>query len=106
MKTYSYKGQVDSRQWQREGGIPRKPFWWTWRKMLQLAPELAELLPHDIRWEPPTPKPMGDSAFLSLAASLADPRKRAILRVLLLDLLGDDIVELIQAATHERMEQR
>ena len=74
--------------------------------MLQLAPDLAELLPHDIRWEPATPRPMTDSAFVALAAALADPRKRAILRVLLLDLLGDDIVELIQAANQERNEQR
>lgn len=106
MKTYSYKGQSDSRQWQRESGVPRKPFWWTWRKLLQLSPELAELMPHDVRRERPLPRPMADSAFVALAASLADPRKRAILRVLLLDLLGDDFVELIQAATQERNDQQ
>ena len=106
MKSYTFKGQRDSRQWQRELGVPRKPFWWTWKKLLQLSPELAELLPHDVRWERPLPRPMADSHFVSLAACLADPRKRAILRVLLLDLLGDDIVELIQAATSERNDQQ
>jgi hypothetical protein len=45
--------------------------------------------------EPVAPKPMTLDEFAKLVGSLRAPQHRQILRELLLDLLGDDLVELV-----------
>jgi hypothetical protein len=72
--------------------------WSTWNRTCEMCPDLRAM--HDIfSREIPPPKPIGDAEFLRLIACLVDPRKRAILRVLLFELLSDDLAELLSDET-------
>lgn len=65
-----------------------------WQALLDLAPDLKGMnAPQYPQQLPPTP--LANGLFLALCACLIDPRKRAVLRALFLDLLDDDIRKLI-----------
>lgn len=68
--------------------------WQAWSDLVQQAPGLKQLHRQGVNQTPP-PKPMSDLLFVALCAAFADPRKREILRALILDLLSDDLMDLL-----------
>jgi hypothetical protein len=93
-------------EWPRKDGIPQCPYRQKWNELLKIAPQIDSLGQTDIRREKTIPKPMADYLFLSLVACFADSKKRHIIRAILLDALGDDLVELIKIATTDSGEQQ
>jgi len=80
---------------------PPNPHWYHWMRLYQIAPGLRDL--HEV-WgkQKRPPRPLHDATFVALAACFSDPTKREVLRALILDALGDDLVELIQLAMASR----
>lgn len=73
---------------------PTPDAWQPFEGLKRLAPELAEMAT-DVRYQTPPPKPMPRDPFLAFAACFACPRRRAVLRALILDLLAEDIADLL-----------
>lgn len=69
--------------------------WQRWLNLLEIAPAIELLGPLSVNQRIP-PEDTDDKTLLSIAACFADPRRREILRALILDLLADDLAEIMK----------
>lgn len=76
------------------------PTWAEWRRLCRLIPELDQL--HRVKHanQKPPPRQTSDAAFVALVACLADPVMRKVVASLVWDLIGEDVVKLIEASNN------
>jgi hypothetical protein len=68
--------------------------WQSFERLKIFSPDLAEFT-FDPRCQAPPPPPLDRQTFLAVCACFAEPRRRAILRALILELLRDDLSDLL-----------
>ncbi len=66
--------------------LPRGSRAKAWAILKEIAPELEHLEPRSINEQAP-PRPLSDGVFLSLAACLTDPVKKAIITAIIEELI-------------------
>lgn len=74
---------------------PCPPRWREWRRLTKMFPDLTEL--YRGHWHDPPPKPMSSDQFIALAATFTDPVMKELLRGLIMDAIGDDLIEMLNA---------
>jgi len=85
---------------QEDIDYPLPERWQRWLNILEIAPAIESLGPLSINQRIP-PEDIDDKTLLSIAACFADPRRREILRALILDLLADDLAEIMKPQTRK-----
>lgn len=84
----------DADEWQ-------PPAWFEWTRLCKLSPALRTMHERNAMNQKKPPRTMSDASFVAFAACFADATKRKVMASLIWDLIGEDVVKLIQAAINK-----